>query len=91
MVFASLLVMTVTMIMPNEEMLHITIHRPEAYTAYEQRIADLQAQLKKREQDVYQMSLYAEQLLRALDELRHCQKLMKKAGLDTSFIRSLRR
>lgn len=71
-------------------MIHITIHRPEVYTAYEQRIAELQAQAKKAEQDMYRMSLYADQLLRALDELRRCQKMMQKAGLDTSFIRSLR-
>lgn len=71
-------------------MIHITVHRPEVYTAYEQRIAELQAKAKKAEQDAYRMSMYADQLMRALDELRHCQKLMKKAGMDTSFIRSLR-
>lgn len=51
-------------------MIHITVHRPEVYTAYEQRIAELQAKAKKAEQDAYRMSLYADQLLRALDELR---------------------
>lgn len=71
-------------------MIHITVHRPEVYAAYEQRIAELQAKAKKAEQDMYRMSMYADQLMRALDELRHCQKLMKKAGMDTSFIRSLR-
>lgn len=83
--------MMMPMTTPNDDMIHITIHRPEVYTAYEKRIEDLQAQLKKTEQDVYRMSLFADQLLRALDELRRCQRMMNKAGLDTSFIRSLRR
>lgn len=72
-------------------MIHLTVHRPEVYSAYDRRIADLEKQLAAKQHEVYQMSLYAEQLLRVQDELRHCQKIMKNAGLDTSFIRSLRR
>lgn len=72
-------------------MIHITLHRPEEYAAYERRISELEEQVKKKQMEVYQMQGYADQLLRALDELRLCQRAMKKAGLDTSFIRSLRR
>lgn len=71
-------------------MIHLTIHRPEAYSAYERKIAELEKQLDAKQYEVYQMSLYAEQYLRALDDLKRCQRIMKKAGIDTSFIRSLR-
>ena len=54
------------------------------------RIAELQKQLDAKQYEVYQMSLYADQYLRAMDDLHHCQRIMKKAGLDTSFIRSFR-
>lgn len=72
-------------------MIHITLHRPEEYAAYERRISELEEQVRKKQLEVYQMQAYGDQLLRALDELRVCQKAMNKAGLDTSFIRSLRR
>lgn len=71
-------------------MIHLTIHRPEAYNAYERKLAEMQKQLDAKQYEAYQMSLYADQYLRALDELKRCQKLMKKAGMDTSFICSLR-
>lgn len=71
-------------------MIHLTVHRPEAYHAYERKIAELEKQLDAKQYEVYQMSLYADRYLMALEELKHCQKLMKKAGIDTSFIRSLR-
>lgn len=71
-------------------MIHLTIHRPEAYSAYERKIAELEKQLDAKQYEVYQMSLYADRYLRAMDDLNHCQRIMKKAGLDTSFIRSVR-
>lgn len=71
-------------------MIHLTIHRPEVYSAYEKRIAELQKQLDAKQYEVYQMSLYADQYLRAMDDLNRCQRIMKKAGMDTSFIRSYR-
>lgn len=71
-------------------MIHLTVHRPEVYSAYDRKIAELEKQLAAKQHEVYQMSLYADQYLKALDDLKRCQKLMKKAGLDTSFIRSLR-
>lgn len=72
-------------------MIHITLHRPEVYSAYERKIAELEKQLEANRYEIFQMSLYAEQYLRALDELKLCERLLKRHGEDTSFILSTRR
>lgn len=68
----------------------ITLRRHDEYDALLGQIDALEKQKASLEQQVFKMSQFASMYLAALDDLKHCRTLMKKNGLDTSFIRSLR-
>lgn len=69
----------------------ITLRRHDEYELLLQRIAELDAQLKEKNHEVHQMSMYAVRYLSAVDELKICKKLLTRAGVDTSFLRTLDR
>lgn len=68
----------------------ITLRRHEEYEVLLGRIAALEEEKFRLSQDVSRMSSYAELYLRALDELNICVRRMHSAGLDTSWVSSIR-
>ena len=55
-----------------------------------ERIRELEEQNRVLRRDLGSMSQYAERCLRLEDELRDAKKALHAAGLDTSFIKSIR-
>lgn len=68
----------------------ITYRKHEDYENFVRQIAELQEQLKKAEMSAANMSMYAAENLRLYDQLRWAYTAMQKAGLDVSFITSVR-
>lgn len=52
-------------------------------------LADLREQLKRSNEEFYRMSVYADLYIRALDDLRECERLLRDLGVKVD-IRSLR-
>lgn len=52
-------------------------------------LADVKEQLKRSNEEFYRMSIYADLYIRALDDLRECESLLRNAGVKVD-IRSLR-
>lgn len=69
----------------------ITVRRHDEYELLIERIQALEKEQEHLKQQLCQMSLYPQLYLVALDELRDARKRLKKLGVDTSFITSLRR
>lgn len=68
----------------------ITYRKHEDYENFIRQIAELQEKLKKAEMQAAHMTMYAEENLRLYDQLRWAYTAMQKAGLDVSFITSVR-
>ena len=68
----------------------ITYRKHEDYENFVRQIAELQDRLKKAEMAAANMSMYAAENLRLYDQLRWAYMAMQKAGLDVSFITSVR-
>lgn len=69
----------------------ITLRRHDEYEALLERIRALEAEKKSLDIQVHQMSLYAQEYLTALDDLRAAARQLRRLGVDTSFIRCLKR
>lgn len=67
----------------------ITLRRHDEYELLIERIRSLEKEKEHLTHQICQMSLYPQMYLVALDELRDARKLLKKLGVDTSFITSL--
>ena len=52
-------------------------------------LEDLREQLKRSNEEFYRMSVYADLYIRALDDLRECESLLRDLGVKVD-IRSLR-
>lgn len=52
-------------------------------------LADLREQLKRSNEEFYRMSIYADLYIRALDDLRECERLLRDVGVKVD-IQSLR-
>lgn len=68
----------------------ITYRKHEDYENFVREIAELQERLKQAELTASKMSVYAAENLRLYDQLRWAYTVMQKAGLDVSFITSVR-
>lgn len=66
--------------------LDVTVRNAEELEELEQRIAELETQLERKNQEVWQMSKYAALSLRLTDQLKEARARMRKSGLDASFI-----
>lgn len=69
----------------------VTVRRHDEYEILLSRISELEQQIRDKQQEVLRMQSYAVRYIETLDELKLCKKALSKAGLDTSFIRSLGR
>ena len=68
----------------------VTVRRHDEYDLLLQKIALLEDEKRRMDVDLHTMSMYAQQYLRALDELRVCSRLLLHYGEDVSFITSLK-
>lgn len=68
----------------------ITYRKHEDYENFIRQIAELEKQVKEAQYQAARMSLYAEENLVLYEQLRQAYKDMQKAGLDVSYIKSVR-
>ena len=68
----------------------ITLRRHDEYELLIERIRGLEADLRRKDQELCSMASYPILYLQALDELRTARRQLHSLGVDTSFIRSLR-
>ena len=68
----------------------ITYRKHEDYERFIREIAELTEKLKRAEQQVAVLSNYASENIRLYDQLRWAYIAMVKAGLDVSFITSIK-
>ena len=68
----------------------ITYRKHEDYENFVRQIAELQKELKDAQIQVSRLSTYASENIRLYDQLRYAYNDMVKAGLDVSYITSVR-
>lgn len=68
----------------------ITYRKHEDYENFIRKIAELEMQVKEAQYQAARMSLYAEENLVLYEQLRQAYKDMQRAGLDVSYIKSVR-
>lgn len=68
-----------------------TLRRHDEYDLLLTRISELEALVRQKDSELRSMSMYAPMYLSALDELREACRLLRRLGVDTSFVRSFRR
>lgn len=73
---------------PDGEVLYmdVTLRRSEELLALEERVRQLEALVQRRDQEIVVMGGYASTCLVLRDQLHAAAKIMRKAGLDTSWI-----
>lgn len=69
----------------------ITYRKHEDYENFIRRIAELELQLKEAQYQAARLSLYAEENFVLYDQLRQAYKDLSRAGMDVSYITSVRR
>lgn len=69
----------------------VTVRRHDDYEKLLEVIDRLEESQQDLKRQVLNLSSYAELYLTALDDVRDCCRLMNQHGIDTSFVRSLRR
>lgn len=69
----------------------ITVRRHEEYEKLLGIIDERNARIDSLKLELGRMTTYAHMFHLALDDLRTCERLLTAQGIDTSFIRSLRR
>ena len=68
----------------------ITLRRHDEYEVLIERIRSLEAEVQRKDRELHQMATYSVLYLQALDELRMAVRLLSAAGLDVSWVRSLK-
>ena len=68
----------------------ITLRRHDEYEKLIERIRSLEADKRSLNSQLASMSMYPVLYIQALDELKICRRALQQAGLDVSFIQSLR-
>lgn len=68
----------------------ITLRRHDEYERLILRIRALEGRNEDLDRQLRSMSAYPVMYLQALDDLKLCVRMLRRAGLDTSFVQSLR-
>lgn len=68
----------------------VTYRKHEDYEKLTQQIAELTEQLYRSKHEAAKLSLYAEENFRLYDQLRQAYQDMQRAGLDVSYITSVK-
>lgn len=68
----------------------VTYRKHADYEKFVRKIAELQEQLERERYTAARMSIYAEENFRLYDQLRQAYAELKKAGLDVSYITSVK-
>ena len=68
----------------------VTYRKHEDYEKFTQQIAELTEQLCRSKHETAQLALYAEENFRLYDQLRQAYQDMQRAGLDVSYITSVK-